>query len=479
MVLRTRHASGSWRTLEALSNNRLHDPAVGGVLVSARDVTERMEAEERLRHQALHDALTGLPNRTLLHDRLAQGLHLRQRHDQPLALLLLDLDRFKEVNDTLGHHYGDLLLQQVAQRLRGALRASDTVARLGGDEFAIVLPGADATGAQQVVQTLRAVLEEPLVVAGQPLLVGASIGIAVCPEHSAEAATLLRKADVAMYMAKRAGSGAAVYEATLDEHCPRRLALVADLRQAVAQGGLILHYQPKLDLRTGALCGVEALVRWPHPDRGLIPPDQFIVLAEQTGLIAPLTQWVLEAALQQWQRWQRTGHIVPVAVNLSMGNLRDPRLVESVTTLLQQYEVPASQLRLELTESALMTDAAHSLAVLTRLAALGVGLSVDDFGTGYSSLAYLKRLPVDELKIDRAFVQHLAREEADAAIVGSTIGLGHSLGLRVVAEGVEDERSCELLRQWGCDVAQGYYLSRPIPAEALEQWMQTQQAIAA
>jgi diguanylate cyclase (GGDEF)-like protein/PAS domain S-box-containing protein/excisionase family DNA binding protein len=438
-----------------------------------RDITERKQMEEALRHQALHDALTGLPNRTLLHDRLAQALGAARRERHPLALLLLDLNCFKEVNDTFGHAAGDRLLQQIAARLQDALQPADTVARLGGDEFAVLRPGDDATGATLIVQKLLATLEAPVVVEGQALPSQASIGVALFPEHGDDAQTLLRHADVAMYSAKQAHRPYAVYAPAQDPYSPSRLDLIAALRQAIALGALRLHYQPKLAVASGAVCGVEALVRWQHPQYGLIPPDQFICLAEQTGLIAPLTRWVLEAALRQCRRWQRRGLPLALAVNLSMWDVHDPEFPDNIAHFLRATNVPPDALRVELTESTIMADADHALDVLTRLAALGVRLSVDDFGTGYSSLSYLKRLPVDEIKIDRSFVQHMATQSHDAAIVASTIGLGRGLGLRVVAEGVEDRQTWDLLAGLGCDVVQGYYVSRPLPALAFARWLRT------
>jgi diguanylate cyclase (GGDEF)-like protein len=443
------------------------------------EIAVRTQAQEALQYQALHDALTGLPNRTLLHEHLTQALRSAQADQQPVALLLLDLDRFKEVNDTFGHQHGDLLLQHVATRLRAALRAGDIVARLGGDEFALLLPDTDEAGARRLAQGVQALLEAPILVQGQPLVVGSSSGIALAPQHGTDAATLLRCADVAMYVAKRAGGGYTVYDPAQDHHTQERLALVGALRQAIAQDALLLHYQPKVTLATGAVCGVEALVRWPHPQRGLIPPDEFIPLAEQMGLMAPLSAWVLEAAVRQAARWQHAGLELEVAVNLSVANLREDDLPAIIEVLLQRHGVAATRLRLELTESGLMADTARSLDVLARLAALGVGLSVDDYGTGYSSLAYLLRLPVDELKIDRSFLQQLAVEGgsdgAAAVIVRSTVELGHNLGLRVVAEGIEDATVQRYLAAWGCDVAQGYHWSAPLPAEMLAAYLGTQE----
>ncbi len=448
--------------------------ALAAIVDAIAQGIERRRAAEALRHQALHDALTGLPNRTLPHDRLEQALRADARDAGGLALLLFDLDRFKEVNDTLGHQAGDLLLQEVAARVRGAVRASDTVARLGGDEFAVLLPGADAAGAVAATHTLLAALATPIALDGQSLACTASIGIALAPTHGTDVATVLRRADVAMYVAKRAGSGYAVYAAAHDQHSPARLTLETELRAALAAGALVLHYQPTVDVRSGRADRVEALARWPHPQHGLIPPDQFIPLAEQTGLIVPLTQWVLETALAQCHAWEQAGWTLGVAVNLSMRSLHDPGLPETIAWLLRRYAVPPERLTLEITESALMVDPAQAQAVLLRLTALGVQLAIDDFGTGYSSLGYLKQLPVDAVKIDKSFVQNMGHTTTkDSAIVRSIIDLGHNLGLAVVAEGVEDQATWQRLRAAGCDVAQGFYMSRPMPAAELEHWLAT------
>jgi len=461
---RCRHRDGT---------NQLAVPAIGGIVLNGRDVTARKRVEETLRRQAQHDALTDLPNRALLHERIRATLGDLSDAPRPLALLLLDLDGFKEVNDTFGHERGDTLLRQVADRLQAVTRADDTVARLGGDEFAVLLPGADAAGAARVAAAIRTALDAPLPVEGLLLRVGASVGGALAPTHGLDGDTLLRRADVAMYVAKRTRQGYALYEPTQDQHSPERLALGGALRDALEQGALTLHYQPQVDLATGRVTGVEALVRWPHPAQGLIPPDRFIPLAEQTGLIAPLTEWVLAEAIRQCRAWQRAGLLMGVSVNLSMWNLHDPTLPDRVAALLRDHGVAPAWLRLELTESALMADPERALAVVARLSGLGVGLAVDDFGSGYSSLAYLKTLPVDELKIDKGFVREMATDETDRAIVASTVALGHALGLRVVAEGIEDQATWEMLGGMGCDVAQGYYMSRPLPATDLQRWVLT------
>jgi len=440
------------------------------------DVTARIHLREELQHQALHDALTGLPNRLLFHDRARQALLGALHAGESLALLLLDLDGFKEVNDTFGHHVGDLLLQRVAERLQGGLREGDTVARLGGDEFAVLLPGDDRDGAGVTAAKIVEMLAAPIVVGGHTVRTRASIGIALYPDQGADADVLLRQADVAMYAAKRAKSGVAVYDPALDRHAPARQALIEELRAAIEGGGLCLHYQPMVDLTIGRVSRVEALARWPHPRRGLIPPDQFIPLAEQAGLIGPLTRWVVEEALRQWGVWQRAGLPLGVNVNLSLLNLHDATLVADIAGLLVAHTVAPVTLRLELTASAIITDMAHTATVLARFTALGVGIAIDDYGTGYSSLAYLQRLPIDELKIDQSFVRHLTTNETDATIMASTIGLAHSLGLRVVAEGAEDAATVTRLAALDCDAVQGYYYSRPLPPHALERWLRQRDA---
>jgi diguanylate cyclase (GGDEF)-like protein len=442
-------------------------------IFSIRDITARKRAEAALEHQALHDALTDLPNRVLLHDRLQQAIRAAERDHTAVALLIMDLDRFKDVNDTFGHHTGDQLLEQLGNRLGGVLRGSDTIARLGGDEFAVLLPTATVDDANQIADRLLEVLEEPFSLNGLHLEINASIGIALSPQHGADADTLLRRADVAMYIAKRASSGHALYTAEQDQHSPMRLALVGELRRAIDQHELALYFQPKVSLKDSRMLCAEALVRWQHPRHGLLGPDQFVPIAEQTGLIRPLARWVLEAAVRQCHRWRQEGLDLAVAVNLSMRNLHDAEIVDMIRQLLARWGIPPARLVIEITESSLMADAARAMDVLSRLRDMGVGISIDDFGNGYSSLAYLKRLPVDELKIDKSFVAHMASDENDAAIVRSTVGLAHDLGLTVVAEGIEDQETWNLLAALGCDVGQGYFVSRPVPAAALGTWLAT------
>ena len=378
--------------------------------------------------------------------------------------MIMDLDHFKEVNDTLGHHHGDVLLQEVAERLKTTLRTADTVARLGGDEFGILLPevmGAD--DALAVAEVLQSALREPFVVDGLTLEMGGSIGIACHPDHGDHVEVLIQRADIAMYSAKEGGRGFSLYEPQQDHYSPRRLSLAGELRSALESGELELHYQPKADVISGRIVGVEALVRWNHPRHGLLGPEEFVPIAEQTGLIVPLTRWVLAAAMRQCRAWQEQGYELSVAVNLSARSFLDTALAVDIPQLLKVHNIEPTLLELEVTESTIMLDPARATATLERLSELGLRLSIDDFGTGYSSLANLKRLPVDMIKIDKSFVLEMATEHSDAAIVRSTIELAHNLGLQVIAEGVEDRQIWEELARLGCDFAQGYYLSRPLP----------------
>jgi diguanylate cyclase (GGDEF)-like protein len=418
-------------------------------------------------HQALHDALTGLPNRELFRDRIDQAIRSSRRSGESAVVMIMDLDHFKEINDTLGHHHGDLLLQEVSRRLQAALRDSDTVARLGGDEFGVLLPRvATSQDATAVAGELLVGLREPFVLEGMRLEIDASVGIALHPVHGEDVETLNQRADIAMYSAKQSGRGYAIFEPELDRHSPRRLALAGGLRSAINQGEITLYYQPKADLRSGRIVGVEALARWDHPEFGIVGPSEFVPIAEQTGLITPLTSHVLDVALRQIREWSDNGLELTIAVNLSARSFLDTHLAVEIPRLLARWDVRAEQLELEITESMLMTDPVRAEATLARLSQIGLTLSVDDFGTGYSSLANLKRLPVDVIKIDKSFVMEMAVDASDAAIVRSTIDLAHNLGLRVVAEGVESEDAWRHLEALGCDYAQGYYLSRPLPADA-------------
>ncbi len=442
-------------------------------VLTVTDITEQKRTQAALEHRAFHDTLTGLANRFLFHDRVQQAIRLAARERQHLALLIVDLDRFKEINDTFGHHYGDLLLQRLGPRLNEALRESDTVARLGGDEFALLLPNAGEAGAVATAERLRQALEEPFLIEGHPLVGTGSVGIAIFPQHGEDIETLMRHADIAMYTAKRSGPGRyAVYAPEQDQTSPTRLTLVGEMRSAIEDGQFFLQFQPQVSFATGEAEWVEALARWQHPQRGYVRPDEFIPLAEESGLIEPLTRWVLASALKQARAWQEQGIGLGVAVNLSASTLLDPQLPELVQGLLQRYRVPPAQLRLEITESMIMADPDRAREILTQLSAMGVRLSIDDFGTGYSSLASLRRLPVDELKIDKSFVLEMAAESPDPVIVRSTIDLAHNLGLQVVAEGIETREAWEWLRRLGCDVAQGYYLGHPMTPHELAAWLQ-------
>jgi diguanylate cyclase (GGDEF)-like protein len=447
-------------------------PAVERELRQAGVRRERRRVEQRLAYLAYHDPLTELPNRTLLHDRLEQATRIANREGTPIALLLLDLNGFKEINDTLGHHAGDRVLQWVAKRVRGMLREADTVARLGGDEFAIVLPMTDVDGAVMTAQKVLNEIEQPCVIDQRSLSVRASLGVACYPEHGLSAETLLQKADIAMYVAKTDHVGVAVYAASRDRHTPRRLSLISELRKGLDESQFFLEYQPMLHLRNNVVVGVEALVRWNHPHQGLVLPGDFINLAEQTGLINPLTTIVLETAIREWTPLQTVPPLT-VAVNLSPRTLLDPRLPQRIAAMLDAYDAPPFSLALEITENILMSDPARSLDCLMRLHDRGVRIVIDDFGTGYSSLSYLRRLPVDELKIDRSFVMGLMTSQDDV-IVRSTIDLAHNLGLTVVAEGVESEDVQVRLQAMGCDVVQGTFISAPRPASAMREWMAQQ-----
>ena len=474
-LIRIRHASGLFVTLEYVGLNCLNDDAIQGFVINARDVTEQLAMQEILKHQASHDALTNLPNRTLLLERLEQVINtIEQSTDETkssVALLTMDIDRFKEINDTFGHHHGDLLLQEVSTRLLNATIESAAVARLGGDEFALLIPVRNADCVQRVISKLTTVFEKSYVIAEQPLLVQASIGVVLYPTHGMDALTLLRRADVAMYNAKESHQGYMLYDPAYDTYSPQRIAFIGALREAITNNELKLYYQPKVELQTGKVYSVEALVRWQHPEFGLVPPDQFIPLAEQTGLIAPLTLWVLETAIRQCHAWSQVGLELSIAVNLSMWDLRDTTLPNTIYALLERYRVSPRLLHVELTESVVMSDVERSLDTLNRLAQLGIEIAIDDFGTGYSSLAYLKRMPISELKIDRSFVMHMAEVEVDATIVQSTVSMAHSLGIKVVAEGVEDEKTWHLLANFHCDTAQGYFMSRPVVPQDLEKWL--------
>ncbi len=445
---------------------------ISAMSVIARDISERKQAQRALEYQALHDTLTGLPNRTLLRDRLQQAILHGRRGNTAVSLLMVDLDNFREINDTFGHQAGDHLLQQLGPRLRNCLREADTVARLGGDEIAVVLPGAGTSAALEIAGQVQKALELPFTIEDQPLHVSGSIGISIFPQHGEDADALLRRADIAMYVAKRSGADSVVYNPQDDQHSAARLVLITELRRAVGRQELVLHYQPQVMLRSRRVGGLEALVRWQHPRRGLLPPSEFIPLSERTGIVKPLSHWVLTAALGQCRAWRQTGCNVSVSVNLSMRNLLDPELPEMVTQLVTASEADPRSLTVEITESVLMADPQRAMENLARLREFGVQFSVDDFGTGYSSLAYLQRLAVNEVKIDKSFVTRMAEHEGSRAIVKATVELGHSLGFAVVAEGVENRETWDMLSALGCDKAQGYFISRPMPATQAGEWLE-------
>ncbi len=449
---------------------------VGTAIENAR-LIERLRTEvSQKEYQSLHDTLTGLGNRDLFVARTSDALRESRAGGWSVAVMLMDLNRFKDVNDTLGHHHGDLLLQQVARRIGTALPEPGMIARLGGDEFVVLLPQIRNQGqAEEIAIDIQTALQEPFIVDRMQLAVTAAIGIAVAPAHGNEVSALLQHADIAMYNAKEIGDGGVeVYDADQNRHSTRRLALAAELQTAIANGELEVFYQPKADLRTGALVGVEALLRWEHAKHGAIPPDEFVPLAEGTGQMRAMTALVLDRVLAQTAAWRDAGIELPVSVNLSVRSLIDLDFAGQLHALCRRHGVEPSVLVLEITETQMMADPARTIRILERLASLGIQLSVDDFGTGYSSLSYLQRLPVHEIKVDKSFVLGMTADDANTKIVRSIVDLGHNLGLRVVAEGVEDRITWEALAALGCDIAQGYYLSRPLPGPQLTTWLRTQ-----
>ncbi|WP_156213473.1 putative bifunctional diguanylate cyclase/phosphodiesterase [Lentzea aerocolonigenes] len=442
----------------------------GMVLLGHRRKILRQAAKNE--HEAHHDALTGLANRTLLARRMETAVAKACKKNEPLALLIVDLDRFKEVNDSLGHHTGDLLLRQVANRLSWAVRDTDLVARLGGDEFAVLLPAVgSAENASMVAEKILGALAMPVTLEGLELEIAGSVGVALCPVDSMDGHELLRHADIAMYAAKREKSGVAVYDARLHERGASQLTAVTELRHAIDRGELFLHYQPKALADTGAVCGVEALARWQHPTRGLVRPDEFIPIAEENGLIEPLTRYVIDAALRQCRAWQDAGWEVPVSVNVGAACLLHTEFPGDVSDLIKRHGLPARLLTLEITESAIISDPDRAVDVLRHLTDLGVRLSIDDFGTGYSSISYLRSMRVHEMKLDRSFVTHMCTDAGDSAIVHALVALARNFGLQAVAEGVEDQDTWTALAEAGCDVVQGYFLSEPLPAEEVVAWL--------
>jgi diguanylate cyclase (GGDEF)-like protein len=443
---------------------------------SLQEATVELEARQQENaYQALHDALTDLPNRALFQSNLRETIEARSKRDghELVAVMLMDLDHFKEINDTLGHHFGDLLLKEIGPRLSTVLRDEDLLARLGGDEFGILLPNIpDTETAIGIAERVLEELEKPLSVESLQLDVSGSIGIAIYPQHSRDVEALIRRADVAMYAAKESGGGYEVYSESLDRHSPGRLTLVSQVRPAMENREFVLYYQPKVSVKDGRIAGVEALIRWHHPERGLVEPDEFVPMVERTVLLRPLTLYVIDEALRQAREWSRHGVTLDVSVNLSPRSLLDPQLPNQVAELLTRWDVPATRLTLELTESFLMADSGRSVGVMSLLSEVGITLSIDDFGTGYSSLSHLRRLPIREIKIDRSFVMNMRRDPNDWMIARATVDLGRNLGLRVVAEGVEDAETLARLVEMGCEQAQGYHVCVPLPAEELTGWLE-------
>ena len=429
------------------------------------------QRQKQLEHQALHDALTGLANRTLLFDRLQYTIRTSRRENKKIALLMIDLDRFKEVNDTLGHHIGDTLLIKIAERLVDTLRDADTVARLGGDEFAVLLSNTDEDKVNLIADKIHTVMSEIFHIEEIKLYIKVSIGIVLYPKHGDSAQALLQKSDVAMYVAKHNKLGQSIYDPEYDKHSIGRLALMSDLRTALKENQLELHYQPKIDMSNGNVIGFEALLRWYHGKYGSIPPTQIIPLAEQTGDIGSVTKWVVEKALDQLKQWQKQNITLSIAINLSMYNLYDTALINQITRLLEDNTTLCHYLIFEITESAMMEQPDETVEVISHFDRLGVRISIDDFGTGFSSLSHLKRLPVSELKIDKSFVMEIHNDDSDAVIVRSTIDLAHNLGLKVVAEGIENQDVYDIISILGCDHAQGYHIGHPLPVSDLEDWI--------
>lgn len=462
---------GTTLSVEAVLSELLYGDQHLFVLL-VRDIEERVTKRAALEYQVVYDALTGLPNRILFYDRLHQSILSGKRLNNPFSIFIIDLDNFRKVNDAYGHYTGDWVLQQIASRLSGELRESDTVARLGGDEFAILLPTTEsADQARRVAEKLLQVVSEPIELDGEFIQLGASFGVALYPSHGRDAQALIQHADLAMSNAQDVNSSKCDPAQPEQVRAATNLKLKSELHQALENNELVIHYQPKVEIKTGSMISVEALVRWQHPDLDLLTPDNFIHLAEQSGFIRPLGLWVARTALEQCAKWRAQGHLLNVAINLSTCNLQDEDLPDQLLDVINGCSARPEWLELEITESAVMTDPQHALHVLEQLSGFGMRISIDDFGTGYSSLTYLKRLPVDELKIDKSFILDMTEDNEDSMIVRATVDLAHNLGLKVVAEGVVSYKSWSLLSALGCDAAQGYYISRPLTAEQITRWL--------
>jgi diguanylate cyclase (GGDEF)-like protein len=425
------------------------------------------------RHRALHDELTELPNRILAEERLDHGLQIAKRNRNPLAFVLMDLVRFKEINDSLGHFYGDYVLQEVAYRMKNVMREADTLARVGGDEFALVLPNTSLENAVMISLKIASTIDQPFMIEGHSLKVGISIGIAMYPDHGTDSETLVQRADIAMYDAKRNDVIYAIFNIEQHRATFNRLVLIGELRDAIKKNDIFLCYQPKISIRNKTLIGVEALARWHHTERGIVDPDDFISLAEQAGLCKQFTNMVLDKALEQCGKWQKVGYHIPVAVNLSLKNLHDLEFPTDVAILLAKWQIKPEMLLLEITESSIVVDKERVARVVSELKKMGLQLSIDDFGTGYSSISYLKNFPAREIKIDKSFIIGMLQNEDNAVIVRSTIEMIHNIGRKVVAEGVEDEDTLQFLEELGCDILQGFHLCRPLPSNELQDWLDT------
>ena len=432
--------------------------------------------EYKVAHEATHDKVTDIPNRILLRDRLEQSIQTAIRQKTSIGLIILDIDNFKEINDTLGHYSGDRLLKQVVSRLKGLVRKSDTLARVGPDEFAVVLNMVEnKESIIRVVEKIQKLFLKPFALETLNLEVQVSIGGTLSPDDGSDVDTLIQRTDLTLYAAKKDPAKFLLYSDQLDNRSPDRLTLMGELRHAIEKDELVLHFQPQVDLASQEIIGVEALVRWEHPRHGFMPPDEFIPMAERTGLIRPLTLWVLHRALKETENWHAKGHKLSIAVNFSPGTFLDEELPNTVIGLLSLYDVPPAYLIFEITEGTMIKDPAMALDIMKRLSNMGIRISIDDFGTGYSSLAYLKKMPAAEVKIDRSFVMDMLENNSDEVIVKSIIDLGHNLSLNVVAEGVEDAKTADKILTNGCDILQGYYISKPVNADTLTQWLSDRQ----
>ena len=442
-------------------------------LISAIDekCSQNKAREDELEYQVHHDPLTNLPNRALLRNNMQAAINNADKTGQCFTLLMIDLDRFKDINDTLGHHVGDKVLCEISERFSVELTPEDVIARLGGDEFAVLLHDADVEKARVTAKKLLKCFKKDLFMSGHRFNIGGSIGMAVYPWHARNEQELLQRADVAMYFAKRKNFGYAIYDKSEDKHDIRQLGFEVELRDAIKNDSLMLYYQPKVDVEKKRVVSAEVLLRWNHEEHGFIPAEEISLLAEKTGLIADLSKWVVRNAIEQLSRWSKNGIELPVSINLSVWNLQDPEFFSFVENVLNEYEVPADMITFEITESAVMSDPEGAMKTLQQLASLGASLSIDDYGTGFSSLQYLKILPVNEIKIDKSFVTDMVNYDNDAVIVRSIIDLSHNLGLSVVAEGVETQDVYDVLEILRCDVIQGYHVSRPIPSDKLEKWL--------